>query len=586
MSRERIVGPLSRGVNASLTERLAWLAVLLVAWLAPFQPAISLVHGRLTDVRTASALGFLAVGLWLLDLGVSRRVPRLPRLLTLALLVWLALAVLAGLFAPTNRFDALKFTARLGLGVGVCLATADLARDAARRWTLARGMVMAGTVVGLLGLDEYSAWPPAVAFTSLFKDAPTLVGDQVRISSTFSYTTVAAMYLELVIPFAVGWLWRALSEWRRGVTLALVVALVILGEAMILTFTRSSLIAVLAALALMAGIAWRQRQRRLAFAAAGVGVGLALLVGATALVTPTLALRLRTENDRAWYGAQYAPPPLSTLRAGETVTVTVQVTNTGRLAWQPDAARPIGLSYHWLAHDEDAVANWEGRRAPVPIAVAPGQSTTIAVPVLAPIQSGPYRLAWDMVQDHVAWFSAKAVPMAIQPVDVTPGALPSTHSPPLLELQPLPRESAVDLSPSRRVLWGVALTMLRDRPLLGVGPDNFRLAYGRYTGQTIWDTGTHVNNMYLEMFADMGVPGGLAFLLLVAATAWTAWRALRRGLASTHDDAGPVLYLATAGAASLLAWHVHGVVDVFYAFLPLALVYWAILGLVASQSDT
>jgi hypothetical protein len=40
--------------------------------------------------------------------------------------------------------------------------------------------------------------------------------------------------------------------------------------------------------------------------------------------------------------------------------------------------------------------------------------------------------------------------------------------------------------------------------------------------------------------------------------------------------------LAAAGAATLTTWLVHGLFDFFYPFLPVALVYWAILGLTAA----
>lgn len=562
---------------ADWTERLAWLAVLAAATLAPFQPIRPLADGTVVDLRTTPALGALAVGLWLLALTIARRRPHFPWPLTPALAVFLGAALLSAALAPTHHLEALKFTARLALGGALALAAADLLVTPRRRWTLAVALVAAGAAQGLLGIAEFVAIPPLLSLLGAFKVAPSQVGDQVRVSGTFIYTTITSMYFELVIPFAVALLWRLVATRRWLATAAVAAALSMMLTAMILTFTRSGLLATLAALVGMTVAAAWGGGRQPAAVTAGVAVVLVGLVAAFAWVTPALALRLQTENDRAWYGAEYAVAPLPPIAAGETVTVMVTITNTGRLGWYSTPTRAYNLAYHWLAHDENSVAVWEGDRTPLPADVAPGEAIAVQARLSAPPHSGPLRLGWDMVQDNVTWFSAKAVAMGIQRVEVQPRRVTPAVEPPPILLQPMPRASAVDLSPGRRVLWGVALTMLADRPLLGVGPDNFRLAYGRYTGQTVWDTGVHANNVYLEIFADLGILGGVAFLFLTAVSLWTAWQALRR----THLSA-PDFPLAAAAAASLTAWLVHGVFDFFYPFLPVALILWTILGLLAA----
>ena len=83
--------------------------------------------------------------------------------------------------------------------------------------------------------------------------------------------------------------------------------------------------------------------------------------------------------------------------------------------------------------------------------------------------------------------------------------------------------------PGRFVLWRAAATMFAAHPLLGVGPDNFRLAYGAYAGLPGADARMHSNNMYLEMLAGGGLVVGAAFLWLV----WRAAAQLRAARAST-----------------------------------------------------
>src|SRR4030095_13711245 len=76
--------------------------------------------------------------------------------------------------------------------------------------------------------------------------------------------------------------------------------------------------------------------------------------------------------------------------------------------------------------------------------------------------------------------------------------------------QPFPRPRP-RWRPGRLVLWGAAARMFAAYPLLGVGPDNFRLTYPRYAGLTSGDPRTHSNNMYLEVAAGGGLVTPLGF---------------------------------------------------------------------------
>ncbi|MFC7621699.1 O-antigen ligase family protein [Microlunatus sp. GCM10028923] len=70
---------------------------------------------------------------------------------------------------------------------------------------------------------------------------------------------------------------------------------------------------------------------------------------------------------------------------------------------------------------------------------------------------------------------------------------------------------------SRLATQRVALAMIADRPLVGVGPDGYIPAFGRYAaeaGQQI-DRVLAPHNLYLGLWAEVGLLGLLAFLLLV-----------------------------------------------------------------------
>ena len=66
--------------------------------------------------------------------------------------------------------------------------------------------------------------------------------------------------------------------------------------------------------------------------------------------------------------------------------------------------------------------------------------------------------------------------------------------------------------------------MIRDAPLLGVGPGTFRLRYGTYLGWPEWDERIHANNTYLEIGATTGIVGLAVFLFV---TLYAIWRQLR-----------------------------------------------------------
>jgi phosphoglycerol transferase MdoB-like AlkP superfamily enzyme len=90
--------------------------------------------------------------------------------------------------------------------------------------------------------------------------------------------------------------------------------------------------------------------------------------------------------------------------AGDQVSVPLTLRNDGLETWDP--ALGFHLSYHWLSFDGGMVDR-DGARTDFPFAVRPGQSIEIEARLLAPDEAGLHRLQWDMVQEHVAWFSIR-----------------------------------------------------------------------------------------------------------------------------------------------------------------------------------
>ena len=123
------------------------------------------------------------------------------------------------------------------------------------------------------------------------------------------------------------------------------------------------------------------------------------------------------------------------------------------------------------------------------------------------------------------------------------------------------------------MLWRAAGRLIAAHPILGVGPDNFRLTYAPDTGARS-DARIHSNNMYLEVLAGGGIVAAVAFAWLL----WTAARMYAAGIARADGSAAMATALAAAGIAML----VHGMVDAFLEFTPIYTMFSLTLGLAAA----
>jgi putative inorganic carbon (HCO3(-)) transporter len=128
----------------------------------------------------------------------------------------------------------------------------------------------------------------------------------------------------------------------------------------------------------------------------------------------------------------------------------------------------------------------------------------------------------------------------------------------------------------RLAFWQAALDMWRDFPLLGVGLGNYPIAYARYSLPKWRMALGHAHNYYLNVAAETGLIGLLAYLALWAAAVWQTVQANRQSC----DVYAHALALGAFGV--LVHVHVHNVVDnlwVHNMYIHVAI----ILGLVQSQ---
>ena len=104
------------------------------------------------------------------------------------------------------------------------------------------------------------------------------------------------------------------------------------------------------------------------------------------------------------YSARFARPTITALLLATAYTFPVTMTNSGSATWTATGAAPVSLSYHW--HDEAGnTVTWDGVRTPLPKDVAPGESVTVQMDLIAPAKDGTYRLTIDLVREGVGWFA-------------------------------------------------------------------------------------------------------------------------------------------------------------------------------------
>jgi O-antigen ligase len=136
----------------------------------------------------------------------------------------------------------------------------------------------------------------------------------------------------------------------------------------------------------------------------------------------------------------------------------------------------------------------------------------------------------------------------------------------------------------RRDIWGAALDIYSDHPLLGAGVNNFRVAYAELPSTL--DSASqrrllyvdaaaasaipyHAHNVYLNVLAEEGIVGLAAFLLVALAALGVLYRASR-----VRDPVSRAVGLGIGAGA--MTWAVRSFVDVALfeepAFLLLALV--------------
>jgi hypothetical protein len=233
----------------TLAAWVHWGLALLLASL-PFELNAGLTIAGLTFTNV-EILALAVLGLWGMVLGTERRLPFISRRLALALAALLAILLVSAAVAPAWQGAALKFVARQAQGGLLALCLAD--QLAAYGWPLAQrlglALIAGAALSAALGLLEISESPLALAALAPFKEQPTLAGGLLRLSATFGYANIAAMYFEAVLPLLLVAVGLAV---RPRAWLPLAGCALLLYAATLLTYSRAALLTQTVAVLLVA----------------------------------------------------------------------------------------------------------------------------------------------------------------------------------------------------------------------------------------------------------------------------------------------------------------------------------------------
>jgi len=397
-----------------------------------------------------------------------------------------------------------------------------------------------------------------------FREMPFDLAGSRRATAFSEYPNLAAGFMMCGLVAGVGLLAeRSPSPWPALPFSALMAA------GLLATYSRGAMVAATLGLLVLSITLATCASRRAALPVAAALAVLGVSAGLFTLTREVYRLRLGSEGTSRWYVAAYEPVETSLrLRPGELTVTPVRVTNNGRKTWSRTEA--FYLTYHWWHLDRSLLE--EGERTHLPHDLGPGESALLQARVRAPSREGRFLLAWDMVHEYTTWFSDQGVPPL-----VIPAVVGEANAEPAADLT-IPRvESDFVWRPGRWELWRLALAMWKERPLLGVGADNFRRLYGPQAGHAMWDKRVYANNLYLEVAATTGALGLLAACGILVSAGHLVARAVWRGQAGAH--------MAAVECGLLAAIAAHGMVDYLLASTGHYLLLALIVGIAAATAQ-
>lgn len=127
-------------------------------------------------------------------------------------------------------------------------------------------------------------------------------------------------------------------------------------------------------------------------------------------------------------------------------------------------------------------------------------------------------------------------------------------------------------------VWAAVREMIRDRPILGIGPGNdaFNKVYPRY--QRAGYTALSAYSVILEIAVETGIIGLTCFLWLLLVTLSQGWKRVQQLRAAANPEG----FWLMAAIATLVGMLCHGMVDTVWYRPQVSTLWWLMIALVAS----
>jgi putative inorganic carbon (HCO3(-)) transporter len=127
-------------------------------------------------------------------------------------------------------------------------------------------------------------------------------------------------------------------------------------------------------------------------------------------------------------------------------------------------------------------------------------------------------------------------------------------------------------------VWAAVREMIRDRPLLGIGPGNvaFNKIYPLYQRPRYTALGAY--SIYLEIMVETGLIGFTCFLWLLLVLLNQGWTQIQRLRAQRSRE----IFWLIAAIATLLGMLSHGAVDTVWYRPEVATLWWFMVALITS----
>jgi O-antigen ligase/polysaccharide polymerase Wzy-like membrane protein/Ig-like domain-containing protein len=484
---------------------------------------------------------FIGVAVIALPVIVRERTLLLQNKLVRAAFLFMLTQWVAAAFAPEFGSNAAKGAIRVASGFILLCATLALRE----RKHILYVWSVAAVIAAVYAMLDYGRF----GLPHLFREEDFFLGSVARLSGSFEYPNTAAAYFALSLPIV----WSELkSRWFR------IAGFLVVASALMMTYSRGAGLATL-----FAFVAWSVTGKKRAELQIAISFGMLFL--AFLIFNRDIYRRFSPQLETKDFSAQYEPE-YNFIREhpNASADLRIHVRNTGTTMWTPKTSNPFSLSYRLYDAEKKMLVRKAIEHTVIPTLVRPQEAVDIHAAFRTPDKAGVYLLTWDLFSEESGWFSGRGVYPGIVEVHVDPDNAPSSGQTDTSRW--LQRDTAglfvAKLPYSRTELWKAAIDMARKHPFLGVGPDNFRLLYGRQYGATRWDTKIRANNLYLELLSGSGLVGLAAFCVMMAVVRWKP----------NASSIGVAIFL------------IHGLVDTFLMTTPIYFAFWILLGHVCGRS--